>query len=534
MSQWRQLPQLLSRGERRLLLVCVIFFGVSVAAVVLGGGNDAFSIQPRSGGSWVEGVVGAPKVTNPLLALRDTDRDIGSLVYSGLMRENTDGTLVPDLAEKLVVSPEGTRYTLTLRKNVLFHDGEPFGADDVLFTYQSIKDSSWRSPYRKSLADVTVSAPDADTIVFAMGKPFSVFPRLLTIGIVPQHIWKDVGADGAPYAIWNVKPVGTGPFQFSSLTRDRTGAIQELTFSRNEQFYERSPYLAQITFRIFHDLPSALVALQDGRADGVFANSRHATISAPEKRFRTMLFDTPQVVGLYFNPKKTALTKEVRVALTAAIDREGILARMEDDAREARSPVPPGALATEKLGAYAHDVSLLMGLRALKTPQPGAFTMTAPADPFYHEIATAIVDAWKAAGADVTLVELPSRDFLAAVHDRNYDALLWSNLMPYGVDLYPYWHSSQIDDPGFNFAGYRNRRADTLLESLRTVTDVMVRQDAYLQLTSMIRDDIAAVFLLSPRPSYIVARRLHGEMPAILDFSARRFSSVRDWYVRRG
>ncbi len=105
--------------------------------------------------------------------------------------------------------------------------------------------------------------------------------------------------------------------------------------------------------------------------------------------------------------------------------------------------------------------------------------------------------------------------------------------MPYGVDLYPYWHASQIDDPGLNFSAYRNRKVDTILEKLRGMTDPVERMSSYADVSSMLRSDVAAIFLASPRPQYVTARRLHGELPHVIEFPARRFASVRDWYVKR-
>ncbi len=530
-AQWRRLPQLLSRQERRILGILAIVLAVSGAVAFFGFTGGQFAFSAGNGGRWIEGEVGAPRLVNPILATRDVDRDLTKLVYSGLMRETTDGTYVPDVAERIVVSPDSTRYTVTVRQNVSFQDGEPLTVADVLFTYHAIQDAAWHSPYWKSLKDAQITASDDNTVVFSLGKSFPAFESLLSMGILPEHLWKDVSADQSPYAIWNVKPIGSGPFQFESLERQQTGEITAMELNRNEAFYERRPHLDHITVRFYTDLPSAIAALSDGRVHGIFLPARHTDTEFPEKRFRATTFDTPQVVTLYFNSKEATLTAPVRDALASSIDRKGIIDKLKGGAIESFSPVPI-VLDGPAGPAYTYDKDAAKAAIAkLKTPP--TLNLLAPADPFYHDITEALKQSFTDIGITVNVSELDNQEFVQAVRGRSYDMLLWSNLMPYGIDLYPYWHSSQIDDPGFNFAGYRNRKVDTLLEKLRGAIDGAERVTAYADISKMLRDDEQAVFLVSPRPQYITVHRLHADMPKIASFPASRFDSVRDWYVRQ-
>lgn len=530
-AQWRRLPQLLSQKERRILGVLVLVLTVSGAVAFFGFTGGRFALAPAEGGRWIEGAVGAPRLVNPMLATRDVDRDITKLVYSGLMRETTDGIYVPDVAERVVVSPDSTRYTVTVRQNVLFHDGEPLTVQDVLFTYHAIQDAAWHSPYWKSLKDAQITASDDTTIVFALGKSFPAFESLLGIGILPEHLWKNVLPEQAPYAVWNVKPVGTGPFQFESIERQQSGEITAMDLNRNEAFYERRPYLDHVTVRFYGDLPSAIAALSDGRVQGVFVPARHTDTEFPEKRFRSTAFETPQVVTLYFNAKEAGLTSAVREALSRAIDRKGIIEKLKGGATESFSPVPT-VLDGPAGPLYVYDKEEAKAA-ILKLKAPVTFTLLAPADPFYHDITEALKQSYAEIGVTLNVSELDSQDFVQAVRGRSYDLLLWSNLMPYGIDLYPYWHSSQIEDPGLNFAGYRNRKVDTLLEKLRGSLDGAERVTAYADISKMLRDELPAIFLVSPKPQYITVRRLHADMAKIAQFPSSRFDSVRDWYVKQ-
>ena len=114
---------------------------------------------PVPGGEYSEGIVGQPLYVNPVLAGgNDADADLAALVYSGLFKYDPDGKLVPDLAESFELSDDKLTYTMHLKKDVKWHDGEPFSADDVLFTIQVIQDPAFKSPLRQNWQGVGTEA----------------------------------------------------------------------------------------------------------------------------------------------------------------------------------------------------------------------------------------------------------------------------------------------------------------------------------------------------------------------------------------
>ncbi|MCH7597918.1 hypothetical protein IID27_02650, partial [Patescibacteria group bacterium] len=145
-----------SHSEQMLFGFLVIVFVVSFLIIISDVNRYLLVEVPSEGGSLVEGIVGSPRFINPLLAFSDTDRDLTKLVYSGLMRATPNGELIPDLAETFEVSPSGLIYTFTLRKGLIWHDGNPLTSDDILFTLERVKDSVLKSPKRASWEGVTV------------------------------------------------------------------------------------------------------------------------------------------------------------------------------------------------------------------------------------------------------------------------------------------------------------------------------------------------------------------------------------------
>jgi ABC-type transport system substrate-binding protein len=117
-----------------------------------------FVSVPKHGGSLNEGVIGRPRLINPVVAKTEVDRDLVSLIYSGLFRPTGD-TLEPDLAEKVEISEDGKIYTVTLKSDATFHDGKPLTASDVIFTVERIQNKGLpiKSPLAPNFNGVNVS-----------------------------------------------------------------------------------------------------------------------------------------------------------------------------------------------------------------------------------------------------------------------------------------------------------------------------------------------------------------------------------------
>ncbi|MEZ4199988.1 MAG: ABC transporter substrate-binding protein [Candidatus Paceibacterota bacterium] len=155
---------------------------------------------PHSGGTLVEGVVGTPRFINPVLAIGRADHDLVALTYSGLMKLDTDGNLVPDLAKDITVSEDGTVYNITLNEDRYFHDGTPLTAADVLFTIGLIQDPELKSPLRGNWAGVVVEELGEYELNLILEDAYAPFLENLTVGILPKHIWSGLSTEEMPLA----------------------------------------------------------------------------------------------------------------------------------------------------------------------------------------------------------------------------------------------------------------------------------------------------------------------------------------------
>ena len=206
---------------------------------------------PAPGGTLSEGIVGSPRFINPVLAMTDADRDVVSLVYSGLLRATPGGQYIPDLAKSFDVSPDGTTYTFILRSNATFHDGKLVTANDIVFTILKTQDPTLKSPLRANWDGVTVEEIDPTTVRFTLKSPYAPFIKNLTLGILPKHLWQDVSSEEFPFSELNTSSVGSGPFKISSISRSSAGIPTLYDLEPFEHYALGKPYLNHILLHFY-------------------------------------------------------------------------------------------------------------------------------------------------------------------------------------------------------------------------------------------------------------------------------------------
>ncbi|PIT86958.1 MAG: hypothetical protein COU33_00285, partial [Candidatus Magasanikbacteria bacterium CG10_big_fil_rev_8_21_14_0_10_43_6] len=278
----------------------------------------------------------------------DVDVDLARLLYSGLMRFDGDQQLVPDLAISSSLSDDKKTYTFALRQDVTWHDGEPFTARDVAFTFERIQDPVAASPLFLSFQTVKVTVIDEYTIQFTLEEPFQPFLSSLTVGILPEHIWGDIEPGRLRLTKVNLQPIGTGPFQFHKLAKDDTGFIFQYELKRFDGYYNQPPYIQNFIFQFFGvydtDL-GAIQALRQKKVDGLHFVPSHLRDKVQRKHVDIHTLQLPQYTALFFNQKKQPLLEDskVRTALAYALDKERILREsLSGEGQVIYSPVLPG------------------------------------------------------------------------------------------------------------------------------------------------------------------------------------------------
>ncbi len=561
--------------------ICVIC--IIVLAIRLVWNNTTET--PAIGGKYIEAVVGQPTYINPLYASsNEVDRDMSSLVFSGLLKY-TGSSFTPDLAEKYTIGEDQKTYTITLRSGSVWHDGKPITINDVLFTIAAIQDPTYKSPLYPNFKNVKLQQVDEQTIQFQLEQPFAPFISTLTVGILPEHIWSSIDPKSAPLARINlINPIGSGPYQFQSLSKDSNGAIKHYTLERNPHYYAQGPLLKEITFKFYPDFQTAVSSLENKSVDGLSflpPNFNHSLKAGHNLTFHTL--SLPQYTALFFNQNNNDVLKDkkIRTAIAHAINKNGLIDALGKNIQIIDAPIPKGILGyhdtvtryefnqdraqqllteagwkqiskeeyisskkpadtpAESSASSASQQDTLeqlpddMPLYRIKQGTLLSFTITTVDQPEMTTLAHALQANLQSAGI-ITRIHLVSNKKITSdiINVRAYEALLYGEVLGADPDPYPFWHSSQIQSPGLNLSLFSNKKADALLEEARKTIDIPTREEKYKQFQDILTQDIPAVFLYSPTYTYILPESIKGFNQPIIATPSDRFANIAEWYIK--
>ncbi len=530
----------------------IAFLGTILIVAILGYLAFSFTtvIVPDVGGTYVEGLAGNPKYINPILCqYNDVDRDLCALIFNGLTDANEKGEIVPDLATRWEVSDDGLTYTFHLRRDVRWHDGASFTADDIVFTIKAIQDPDFQGiPYLADLwRTVTIKKIDDYTVSFTLQEPFAPFIDYTTVGILPAHTLQNIEAKALPQARFNNQPVGTGLFQVEELS------ARHIVLRANPHFYGARPYLSTIEFRFYPDYESIFGAYERGEIEGI---SRVLPEDLPKARghqnlnlFSARLSGYTLILLNLNNPNTPFFqSKEVRQALLYALDRQKIIDQILDgQGLVVHSPIMPDSWAYyQNIKKYGYDPDQAKALldQAGWVDSDGdgirekegiklEFGLLTNDDPTRVKIIEEIARQWAAVGVkavpQTSGVSGLVRDFL---RPRRYDAILtqWQELPP-DPDPYPLWHSTQGQGEGQNYTGFAHREADQIMEEARRTTDQTRRMELYHRFQQIFADEVPALLLYHPVYSYAIDTRVKGVQIAPMIDPSDRFRTITDWYV---
>lgn len=536
------------------------FFCVAgtIAALIMAQSiNLRFTTEvPARGGSISEGVVGLPRNINPILAITDVDRDITSLVYSGLMKYE-NGKLVPDIAESYSLSNDGLVYSFKIRSNAVFHDDKPLTADDVAFTIQKVQDPALKSPRRIDWADVSVKVVSNYEIQFILKQPYAPFLSNTTLGILPKHIWGSVSDDQFIFSQYNTIPVGSGIYKISSVSHDSGGIPTSYQLSSWRKYYGKMPYISKISFRFFADEEDALIALDQGYIDSIPSLSpaaAHTLATNSAQGYDILSSPLPRIFGVFLNQNQSAILadKTVRQALEMSIDKTALIeavlkgygAPIDGPTLLSISTSTDRAIASSSGMVAAQALLVKNGWKQgddgvlSKKPAKGtasttiSFSIYTADSPDLKQAAELVKETWNTMGAQVDVKVYEQNDlYQNIIRPRKYDALLFGEVIGKDRDLYAFWHSSQRNAPGLNVSMYANSKTDKLLEDMRTTSDEKERSAKYAQFDQLVRADIPAIFLYAPDFIYAVPKSVNGINLRSISAPSDRWGSVGDWYI---
>ena len=494
---------------------------VAACALVLSG--CAADSPARGAQTLVAAIQGDPGHLNPAITTNGNVHTAASLLYNGLLTLNEDFTSAPELAERWEVLDGGSRYRFFLRRGVRWHDGRPFGAADVKFTFDSLL-LRFHARTRASLGPVllSVDAPDDSTVEFRLRRPYAALLQQLDVveaPILPRHVF--LHGDPLKHPA-NMRPIGTGPYRFAEYRADR-----EIRYTRNSDYFGRIPRVTHVILRVIPDAGMQVAALEAGEVDWLFAvpgPERARLRNNPRVRIRQSTLGaggTNCVTTFGFNLDRPVF-RDVRVrrALAHAVDRAQYLERVAfGEGRVADAPISsriqfayaPG-LPVPQLDTAAASrllteagwitsggpVRVARGVAGVADGTPLRIGFRGmPAQAVYGDLLRAQL---RPVGVDLRVESLEQGVFANAVFTRrDFDIAIASYCNGSDPEIgvrRQYVSSSVAPVPFSNMAGYRNPVMDSLFDRASASLDPEQRRGFYRRIQEIAVRDQPYIWIL--------------------------------------
>ncbi|HEX7125224.1 MAG TPA: ABC transporter substrate-binding protein [Thermodesulfobacteriota bacterium] len=526
------------------------------AATVAAGGHEAWAATPTpapkqtvtpveavDGGSLAYGEFGRPSTIDPITNNEMTALRLVEMMFNGLVAINARQEIVADLAERWDVADGGKRYIFDLRRDVVWHDGQPMTADDVVFTFQVMTNPKTVSSARLRYEFIeAVNRMDDHRVEVVLKRPILNALGKLTFKIIPRHALqgRDFLTRTDPFV---QNPIGTGPYRLVRVTGDG-----EYVLAANERYYKGRPHIDTITMRPFADQNIMTQALLFNALDMIVQVSpKDLPQIDGDRRFVLTPYNALSYSFFAYNLKHPVLAdRRVRQAITYAIDREEMLkAFFGGRGTLISGPFAPGSWAYNlDVQPYPFDVqkarALLdeAGLRdndgdriVEKDGEPVRLSLKVPIEresDSVKRVVLAFQNYLRAVGLDV---KVEFREWQAWKEDvfgrQDFDIIFASWVFDDSADISTLFHSGEIGPWRNNFIGYSNPEVDALIVEAKLTLDKEKRRSINQKLHAILAEEQPYTFLwtlTNYAASHRKVRRLQIHPYAFFTF-------VDDWFI---
>jgi peptide/nickel transport system substrate-binding protein len=512
-------------------------------------------LKPVPGGTYVEGVLGAFTNANPLFSISTVDNSVSNLIFSGLFKYDQQNKLSGDLAKTIKILDNGKRYEVTLRDNLFWHDGNKLTAEDVVFTYQLIKNPDTRSPHFSSWKDVKISLSGEKTIVFVLPNSLASFKYSLTNGIVPKHILNDVAVEQLRSTDLNtINPIGSGPFKWDTIEvrGDSPDEREELIgLVGNDAYHFGAPKLQRFVIRTFRNEESLLKSFEARELNAIVGVSNVPDTIVDQAAVRVNNIPLTGALMVFFRNTQDILKDvEVRRALTQAIDTKKLISGLEFSAIPVDGPFLKSHFSyNNKVKQLAFNRSQAEkrlnnsgwklnkdGVRQKKGKELKLLLYAQNSSEFSY-VTNYLQEQWSKIGVKIEVVLPEENEFQTTVAvNHSYDMVLYGISLGTDPDVFAYWHSSQADvrsNSRLNLSEYSSDTADESLEAGRTRLASKLRTVKYDNFLNGWRNNAPALALYQPRFLYVVRGGLFNFEPQSINTLSDRYSNVHNWMSKQ-
>ncbi|MCL5017120.1 MAG: peptide ABC transporter substrate-binding protein [Patescibacteria group bacterium] len=540
----KKIIQALTKNEKVVIFIAIGIFFISGILWLGNFFNKNTVAVPVGSSKYTEGIVGQPKFINPVISNTDTDRDLSQLIYADLT----------DLIDHYTVSNDGKTWDVFLKDGLLWSDNKPLNSDDVVFTVETIQDPEANSPLFSTWQGIVVSRISELELEFNLRNPYSFFlSNLKNLEIIPKHIFSTIPSANLKLSNYNLEPISSGPYKYVNYALRRDGFITEYNFETNPNYAGKKPFINQISIKFFQGTNELIDAFNSRNIDG-FGNLNPKDIDKIKISNKITELRMPRYYAIFFNQNSNDALKDisVREALNLATDKNKLVSEIfNGKADVVNQPIMPsvegydGQIGSEQFSLDAASTLLdkggwlinsSTGIREKKIGKSVVtldLQMIVPQIQFLSDAADIIQNDWQKIGVKLSLIKLDPNDITQEIiKTRNYQMLMFGNILGNDPDIFSFWHSSERFYPGLNLALFQDNKADTLIETIRQESDAGKRLGEIEDLQKEIDSQKPAVFLFSPYYLYVSVKNLSGLDNKTLVTPSDRFKNISEWYLQ--
>ena len=532
-----------------VLLVLIVFI---LAILQIFWYDDSYNTVAFSrGGTYTEATLGEVKSMNPLFATTSSERTLAKLMFANLVSPDTSGHQRFELIKDLTHDDAGKVWTVVLRDDLRWSDGEPITADDLIYTVELLNDSAAKTTTAVTFTNIKYEKTDDKTVVFTLPSVYLDFVDNLEFPLLPAHILKDVPAGKVYENDFSNNPVCSGPFVYNAL-QPRSGTnnyLQTIYLTRNENYFRGDTMLDNFTVRTYADTEAIITALKSSEVkataelgsdvdlgDHFFHRSSHINAG----------------VYAFMNTATGAMSKlAVRQAVQQGVDMKKVRNGVKDAwALDYPFLKSQATLSYPDLAKYDVDAAKQILTNAKYSydddgklldvdGMPVAVNIAVQMREPLATVAERFGEQLRALGFTVTVSVFDESQgggdfFTTVVQPRSYDILIYQIDLGVSLDPFVYYSSTQATASGWNLSNYSNNLADNALLTARTTTDESLRKAKYEAFLKLWARDVPSIGIYQASVDYYYADdiRIYSENSVLTD-AMDRFADVRDWAVQK-
>lgn len=516
------------------LLVIVV---ISLALTQLFWYNQSYTAQAYvDGGTYIEATVGNITTMNPLFATTNSEKVLSKLLFSTLSTIDYSGHVGLGLAGSIVPDETGKVWTVTLKPDLHWSDGEAITLDDVLFTVKLMKSNEINTSYSSNFSGVSVER-SGDALVFTLPSPYADFASTLNVPILPEHILGETQPSKILEHSFSTSPVTSGAFTFNAAQSVDNSGDKIIYLVANQNYYKGPPMLNNFAIRTY-TAPNGIV---DALSTGEVTATAELSPLDDELLSSTLVYEKQTTIAsgvyVFFNTASPVLSNQgVRQAIRQGIDIKNLRSVLDGE-----EPLDYPILRSElNLDVYPEIPGYDFNAAQTALKDAGAAGQTIRlatiSTGYYPELANNLESQLERLGFTVELsVYNPGQEFIMnVIRQRNYDVLIYEIELGANPDLFAYYHSSQATASGLNLSNYRNALVDDSILAARSTMNENLRVAKYETFLRYWVNDVPAIGIYQASLTYYFNKnvRTFSEDDRLV-YATDRFSDVEYWAVNK-